>query len=83
MAKKKSSDAFSYFKRYYGLSKRTKIDYSEALGLVKAVYPEKDAKAMLTVPNTIRCKECIVHVEVENVALIKGAFEVVPEEGAE
>ena len=78
MARKKKEN-IRYFKRYYGMSVFEEISYEEALALVRAVYPE-DAKAMLTVPNTIRCEKCVVKVEVENTVLIKGEFEVVPEE---
>ena len=83
MARKKTPESISYSKRYYGKSLKEKIDYGEALELVETVYPKKDAKAMLTVPNTIRCEKCIVSVEVKNAVLIKGEFEVVPEESPE
>lgn len=79
MAKKKKDEKVTYWKRYYGLEKREEIGYDEAHRLVAAAHPD-DADAMLTVPNTIRCEKCVVYVEVENVVLIKGEFEVVPEE---
>lgn len=78
--KKKPVENVKYTKRYYGKATAEQIDYAEALSLVEAFYPKKEAEAMLTVPNTIRCEQCIVSVQIENVVLIKGEFEVNPEE---
>ena len=51
----------TYYKRYYGMSTRAKIDYEEALALVKARYPH--AEELLNEQVVILCEKCVVYVE--------------------
>lgn len=51
----------TYYKRYYGMSTRTEIDYEEALALVKTRYPH--AEELLNEQVAILCEKCVVYVE--------------------